>query len=89
VGLACAACYYGIASVREGLWPESSAPLKLAVVVFVSTATGYTLQNTLLMFIGHVDSTGRITRAADKIVVLYSQAAATCIFLLWIAMAGA
>jgi hypothetical protein len=89
IAVACASGYYGLSTRVDGLWPETDAPLKMAVVVFVSTATGYTLQNTMLMISGRMASSDFLCAFAEKIVLLYSQAAATCIFLLWLAMAGA
>ena len=90
VGVACGAAYYGVASiVGAGLWPQTDAPLKMAVVCFVSTATGYTLQNVLLTVSNESLRTRLLSGPAEKVLLLYSQAATTCIFMLWLAMAGA
>ena len=88
VGLTCAGVFYAVAS-SAGLWPETDAPLKFAVVCFVSTATGYALQNTLLMISGTTSGPKLLNGPAERFLLLYSQAAATCVFLLWFAMVGA
>jgi len=78
-----------VAAAIDGLWPETDAPLKFGAVCFVSTATGYALQNTLLMLSGTTRGERLLNGPADKFVLLYSQAAATCVFLLWFAMVSA
>jgi hypothetical protein len=89
VAFACAGLYYLVATeLIDGLWPDD-APLIFAIVCFISNATGFSLQQAVLLTNAKPLSLEFLNGAADKFFLVYSQAATTVVFLLWIAVAQA